>query len=257
MAVRRCKNQDWRNGSQWADRGCAPRPISPTPSRPPTFPISSPLSPSGPDGVFTNRWAPDAGRHIGAALRQTDRYHVVNITSTVMPGSTGGEIRVALEQASGRRVGETVGLTYNPEFIALGSVVRDLLHLDVVLIGESDRRAGDLLETAYRITVGPDVPVQRMNWVNAELTKESRVNTFVTTKISYANMLAELCEKLPGADVDVVTAALGQDSRIVGKYLKGGRSATAVRAFRATTLPGRRSPVRSASAPKLPKRRIP
>ena len=93
-----------------------------------------------------------------------------------------------------------------------------------------------------------------MNWVNAELTKIS-VNTFVTTKISYANMLAELCEKLPGADVDVVTAALGQDSRIGAKYLKV-RSATAVRAFRATTLPGRRSPVRSASAPKLPKRRI-
>ena len=130
------------------------------------------------------------------------------------------EIRAALEQASGRRVGETVGLTYNPEFIALGSVVRDLLHPDVVLIGESDRRAGDLLEAAYRITVGPDVPVQRMNWVNAELTKIS-VNTFVTTKISYANMLAELCEKLPGADVDVVTAALGQDSRIGAKYLKG------------------------------------
>ncbi|HEX5326852.1 MAG TPA: UDP binding domain-containing protein, partial [Acetobacteraceae bacterium] len=91
---------------------------------------------------------------------------------------------------------------------------------DVVLIGESDPRAGDVLEAAYRVTVGPNVPVQRMNWVNAELTKIS-VNTFVTTKISYANMLAELCEKLPGADVDVVTAALGKDSRIGPKYLRG------------------------------------
>ncbi|HEX5326732.1 MAG TPA: nucleotide sugar dehydrogenase, partial [Acetobacteraceae bacterium] len=177
-------------------------------------------TPSGADGVFTNRWVLDAVRHIGTALRHTDRYHVVNITSTVMPGSTGGEIRAALEQSSGRRVGDTVGLTYNPEFIALGTVVRDLLHPDVVLIGESDPRAGDVLEAAYRVTVGPNVPVQRMNWVNAELTKIS-VNTFVTTKISYANMLAELCEKLPGADVDVVTAALGKDSRIGPKYLRG------------------------------------
>jgi UDPglucose 6-dehydrogenase len=59
-----------------------------------------------------------------------------------------------------------------------------------------------------------------MNHVNAELTKIS-VNTFVTTKISYANMLAQVCETLPGADVDVVTSAIGCDSRIGQKYLKG------------------------------------
>ena len=62
--------------------------------------------------------------------------------------------------------------------------------------------------------------IQRMNYVNAELTKLS-VNTFVTTKISYANMLAQVCETLPGADVDVVTSAIGCDSRIGQKYLKG------------------------------------
>ncbi|MGH7108677.1 MAG: nucleotide sugar dehydrogenase, partial [Acetobacteraceae bacterium] len=144
----------------------------------------------------------------------------VNITSTVMPGSTGGPIRAALEEASGRRVGKTIGLTYNPEFIALGSVVRDLSHPDMVLIGESDPRAGAMLESLYRGLVGEAKTIQRMNWVNAEIAKIS-VNTFVTTKISYANMLAELCEKLPGADVEVVTDALGKDSRIGPKYLKG------------------------------------
>lgn len=176
-------------------------------------------TPSGPDGVFSNRWVLDAVRQIGAALRGTDRYYVVNITSTVMPGSTGGEIRATLEQASGRKVGDALGLTYSPEFIALGSVVRDLLHPDMLLIGESDRHAGDVLEALYRQTVESNPPVQRMNWVNAEISKIS-VNTFVTTKISYANMLAELCERIPGADVDVVTAALAKDSRIGGKYLK-------------------------------------
>jgi UDPglucose 6-dehydrogenase len=72
-------------------------------------------TPSMADGMFTNRYLLDAMRGIGAALRDTDRYHVVNITSTVMPGSTGGEIRDALEQASGRRVGASLGLTYNPD----------------------------------------------------------------------------------------------------------------------------------------------
>ncbi|HEY0421332.1 MAG TPA: nucleotide sugar dehydrogenase [Acetobacteraceae bacterium] len=177
-------------------------------------------TPSGPDGRFTNRFVLDAVRRIGAALKATDRYHVVNITSTVMPGSTGGEIRKALEAASGRVVGRDLGLTYNPEFIALGSVVRDLLYPDMILIGESDPRAGDMLAAVYESTAESRPPVQRMNWVSAEITKIA-VNTFVTTKISYANMLAEICEKLPGADVDSVTAALGKDSRIGAKYLKG------------------------------------
>lgn len=177
-------------------------------------------TPSGPGGHFSNRFVLDAVRRIGAALRTTQRYHVVNITSTVMPGSTGGAIHETLEQSSGRTIGQDVGLTYNPEFIALGSVVRDLVHPDMLLIGESDRRAGDVLETVYRGTVEGNPPVHRMNWVNAELTKIS-VNTFVTTKISFANMLAEICEHLPGADVDTVTAALGNDSRIGPKYLRG------------------------------------
>ena len=56
--------------------------------------------------------------------------------------------------------------------------------------------------------------------MNAELTKIA-VNTYVTTKISYANMLAEMCERLPGGDVDVVTDAVGLDSRIGRKYLRG------------------------------------
>jgi UDPglucose 6-dehydrogenase len=58
-----------------------------------------------------------------------------------------------------------------------------------------------------------------MTWVNAEIAKLA-VNTFVTTKISYANMLAELCEHLPGGDIDVVTDAIGVDRRIGHAYLR-------------------------------------
>jgi UDPglucose 6-dehydrogenase len=99
-------------------------------------------------------------------------------------------------------------------------VIRDMLNPDMILIGESDVRSGDLLESLYRRACESNPGIQRMSYVNAELTKLS-VNTFVTTKISYANMLAQVCETLPGADVDVVTAAIGCDSRIGRKYLKG------------------------------------
>lgn len=177
-------------------------------------------TPSDSQGVFTNKFVISAVEKIGAALRKCDHYHVVNITSTVMPGSTGGEIRAALEATSGRTVGDNLGLTYNPEFIALGSVVRDMLFPDMLLMGESDKRAGDTLQAVYEGTVESNPPYQRMNLVNAEITKIA-VNTYVTTKISYANMLSDICDHVPGADVDVVTEALGRDTRIGRKYLKG------------------------------------
>jgi len=142
------------------------------------------------------------------------------MTSTVMPGSMNGELRAALERYSGRTVGTSLGFCYNPEFIALGSVVRDMLRPDMILIGESDTKAGEALERIYHQSCDNQPAFRRMNFVNAELTKIS-VNTFVTTKISYANMLADICDRLPGADVDVVTHAVGADTRVGAKYLKG------------------------------------
>jgi len=177
-------------------------------------------TPSGPDGRFTNDFVVDAMQRVGAGLRRKTGYHVVVITSTVMPGSTGGDIRAALEVHAGRQVGTSLGLCYNPEFIALGTVVRDMLSPDMILIGESDARAGEILERIYERSCENKPVVRRMNFVNAELTKIA-VNTYVTTKISYANMLADICDRLPTADVDVVTQAVGSDSRVGAKYLRG------------------------------------
>ncbi|MBI4885460.1 MAG: UDP-glucose/GDP-mannose dehydrogenase family protein [Acidobacteria bacterium] len=177
-------------------------------------------TPSLASGGFSTRFVLDAVAAIGEGLRRTSRYHVVTVTSTVMPLATSLEISPALEAASGRVVGETVGLCYNPEFIALGTVIHDMEHPDLVLIGESDPRAGALVEAIHRSVIAASSQVRRMTWVNAELAKIA-VNTFVTTKISYANMLAGLCEQLPGGDVDVVTGAIGIDRRIGHRYLRG------------------------------------
>jgi UDPglucose 6-dehydrogenase len=177
-------------------------------------------TPSDPDGTFSLRNVMIAAEKIGAALRKKQGWHLVVLSSTVMPGATGGKLLPALEAHSGKKCGEGFGLCYNPEFIALGSVIRDMLNPDMILIGESDERSGDILERFYASVCDSNPHIRRMNHVNAELTKIS-VNTFVTTKISYANMLAQVCETLPGADVDVVTSAIGCDSRIGQKYLKG------------------------------------
>jgi UDPglucose 6-dehydrogenase len=177
-------------------------------------------TPSDERGAFTNTFLLDAIERIGRALAGRDDYHVVVVASTVMPGSCESELRPALEQASGRPVGDSLGLCYSPEFIALGNVIRDMLEPDMVLIGESDARAGETLEALYALVCENDPPFKRMSLVNAELTKIA-VNTYVTMKISYANTLADLCERLPGADVESVTDALGLDTRIGPKYLRG------------------------------------
>ncbi|HVY12362.1 MAG TPA: nucleotide sugar dehydrogenase [Alphaproteobacteria bacterium] len=177
-------------------------------------------TPSGPDGTFTNRFVLEAVKDIGKALRKKKTRHVIVVTSTVMPGSSDGVIKEAIEKASGLKVGKDVGYCYNPEFIALGSVIEDMLFPDFILIGESDARSGKLLSSVYKRVCGEAVQIERMAPVNAEITKLS-INAYVTTKISYANMLADICERLPGADVDVVAKAVGSDTRVGRKYLKG------------------------------------
>jgi UDPglucose 6-dehydrogenase len=176
-------------------------------------------TPSLENKLFSNEYVLSAIQQIGESLRDSDKYHVVNVTSTVMPGSTGGVIREVLEDSSGRAVGANLGLCYNPEFIALGSVINDMLEPDMILIGESDKKAGDAVEAVYRRSIKSNPEIQRMNFVNAELCKIA-VNTYVTTKISYANMIAEMCDQLDGADAHIVSHALGADSRIGRKYIR-------------------------------------
>jgi UDPglucose 6-dehydrogenase len=177
-------------------------------------------TPSDESGEFSLRAMLAACDGIGRALAGKAGYHLVVITSTVMPGATDGQIRSTLESTSGKRAGIDFGLCYSPEFIALGSVIHDLLNPDFLLIGESDPQAGELLDEFYQHVCDNGAPAARMNFVNAELTKIA-VNTYVTTKITFANMLAGVCEELPGADVDTVTSAIGLDARIGRKYLKG------------------------------------
>lgn len=177
-------------------------------------------TPSQEDGNFSTKYAIEAGQEIGKALKEKPSYHLVVLTSTVSPGSTERDLLEVLEKYSEKKCGVDFDLCYNPEFIALGNVIHGLLYPDFVLIGESSKKGGDILEVFYKDICDKKPPIKRMNIVNAEITKIA-LNTYVTTKISYANMISELCENIPGGNVDVVTDALGCDTRIGKKYLKG------------------------------------
>jgi UDPglucose 6-dehydrogenase len=176
-------------------------------------------TPSQEDGYFSN----DSLLRVLGNLNPNhfaNRKVVIDIVSTVMPGSCEGVIRQTLERRIGKLLGEELGLCYNPEFIALGSVVKNMQEPDMHLLGESSSWAGDVVEEVLASVVTKSVPCQRMNLTEAELVKIA-VNNFVTMKISYANALYQASMALGDVDIDVVTNAIGLDTRIGKKYLKG------------------------------------
>jgi UDPglucose 6-dehydrogenase len=177
-------------------------------------------TPSNAQGGFSLDYAELAFGEIGEALREKNDYHLIGLTSTVLPGSLRHSLLPILEQNSRKNCGPDFGLCYSPTFIALGSAIRDFLYPDFTLIGEFDERSGSMLAAAYADILPNRTKCRRMTLENAELAKIA-INTFVTMKITFANVLADLCERIPGGDVDVVTAALGLDTRIGGKYLTG------------------------------------
>jgi UDPglucose 6-dehydrogenase len=178
-------------------------------------------TPSDNNGAFSIKYAAAAFKAIGSALKDKDRYHVVVLTSTVLPGATRYGLLPVLEQESGKKCGKDFGVCYSPEFIALGSVIHDFLNPDFLLIGEYDKKSGDTLEGYYSEIMENHPPNKRMTIENAELAKIS-LNSYVTMKITFANILAEICEKIPNGDVDAVSDAIGLDNRIGRKYLTGG-----------------------------------
>jgi len=179
-------------------------------------------TPSDASGIFSLRFVEKAVKSLGLALASSKGYHLIVLVSTVMPGSIDTVIRPLLEKASGKTCTTDFGLCYNPEFIALGDVIKGMTEPDFILIGESDKKAGSELARIQKKICKNSPPIERMSFVNAELAKIS-VNSFVTMKMSFANTLAEICESIPGGDVDKVTTAIGNDRRIGSKYLRGAQ----------------------------------
>lgn len=179
-------------------------------------------TPSLPDGSFDNQYLIQALRSVATEVRkQRKKNYLFNINSTVTPGTCDSIFKPMLEKTLEGKYGEDFGLGYNPEFIALGNVVRGLLEPDLVLVGESDAQTGDHLEQIYRRFCTNKAPVERMSCANAELTKIS-VNCAVTMKISFVNQLSAVCAKMPGTDPRVILGAIGRDRRIGAEYLKPG-----------------------------------
>ncbi len=178
-------------------------------------------TPSDTHGAFSGKFLFRLIDHIGRILKdlKQDKYILIVILSTVMPG-TMNQIKQTIENISNKKCGKDFDLCYSPELVAIGRIIDSYLNPDFVIIGESNPEAGKKLEVLYKQLFLNDPPVIHMNYVNAEISKMT-LNAYITTKISFANTLAEICERIPGANVDTITSAIGRDSRIGTRFFKG------------------------------------
>jgi nucleotide sugar dehydrogenase len=111
-------------------------------------------------------------------------------------------------------------VSYNPEFIAQGTIIRDQARPDMVLIGEGSIEAGNLIQDTYINMTDNEPRICRMSRTEAEICKIS-LNCFLTTKIAFANMIGDIAIK-SGCNPDAILEAIGSDTRVGNKYIKYG-----------------------------------
>lgn len=179
-------------------------------------------TPSIGDGRFSNRYVKSALKSLAEAFGKSQKsYHLFVISSTVVPGSTEKTFIPLIEQYSGRKFMQDFDVCFDPDFVALGTVIKDFQNPDLVIIGESRTEAGDKVEALHKKMCRNSPKIARMSLISGEVAKVS-LNAYITMKISFANTVANLCERIPGADVDAITNAIGVDKRISPYYLRGG-----------------------------------
>ena len=169
-------------------------------------------TPPGEDGSADLRYVLGVAEEIGKLL--TD-YKVIINKSTVPVGTA-----EKVHEAIARNYKGEYDVVSNPEFLREGVAVEDFMKPDRIVIGTKSERAKKLLEQLYGPYVRQGNPIIFMDERSSELTKYA-ANSFLATKISFMNEVAQLCERL-GADVDMVRKGIGSDERIGRRFLFPG-----------------------------------
>jgi UDPglucose 6-dehydrogenase len=179
-------------------------------------------TPSKGNGEFSNEYVFQALTSVSKSLKKSDLDDFLFIiSSTVMP-ETNKEIINLIESNSGRKLNEGFGLLYIPDLVALGSVIYDFENPDLLILGESDKKYGDIGESIYKKIIKNNAPIVRMSLIEGEITKVS-LNAYITMKISFANFIGNVSEKF-NCNPNNITKALGYDKRISPYYIKSGLS---------------------------------
>ena len=173
------------------------------------------------DGAFNLKYVHQVAESIANELKFKKKYHLIALRSTVLPGAT-EDIIDQIERISGKKCGKDFGMVHSPEFLALGEEIENIRNPEYVLIGEYDRKSGDLYSGLCKKIMENNAPIVRTSLKDAELAK-LLANNYITMKLNFANLIGEICDKA-GTDPDQISDILGRDSRIGRKFLTAGLS---------------------------------
>ncbi|MBI2883059.1 MAG: UDP-glucose/GDP-mannose dehydrogenase family protein [Candidatus Methylomirabilis oxyfera] len=173
-------------------------------------------TPSKEDGSADVRYVEEVARTVA---RNLNGYKVI-VTKSTVPVGTGRRIQSIIHDENGNGPQGVFDIASNPEFLREGSAIEDFLRPNRVVIGADSPQAVAILQDLYRPLYLIEVPFVITTIETAELIKYAS-NSFLATKVTFMNEMANLCEAL-GADVHVVAKAMGLDQRIGSKFLHPG-----------------------------------
>ena len=157
---------------------------------------------------------------IGKLLSKTRHKPIIIIKSTVIPRTTRDVILPILQRVSGKKVGKDFGLITNPEFLRETMAVHDTLYPHVIVLGGDNNSFLKKVKRFY-YNLHHNVPIVLTNYGTAEIIKYAN-NSFLATKISFINQIANICEEIPDANIDDVAKTIGLDPRIGNLFLDAG-----------------------------------
>ena len=174
-------------------------------------------TPPDEDGSADLKYVLQVARTIGLHLN----HYVVVVTKSTVPVGTARKVRQAIEEELEKR-GVTVDfdVASNPEFLKEGNAIKDFMSPDRVVVGVESEQAKKVLTKLYKPFLINNFRVIFMDIPSAEMTKYA-ANSMLATRISFMNDIANLCERV-GADVNMVRAGIGSDTRIGRKFLYAG-----------------------------------
>ena len=177
-------------------------------------------TPQKADGSIELSMIKNAVKSIGKILKNDTRNPIIFIKSTVTPGTMQKIVLPILEKESGKKAGKDFGLISNPEFLQESTAIKDTKFPHVVVLGGYQTKYMKKAKKFFS-KIHPDIPIVLTNHQTAEMIKYAN-NSFLATKISFINQLSNICQNIPGANIDDIAKTIGLDPRIGRLFLNAG-----------------------------------
>ena len=157
---------------------------------------------------------------LGNNIQGNKNRPVILVKSTVVPGTMKNIILPILEKTSKKKAGRDFGLISNPEFLQESTAIRDTEFPHAIVLGGYETEFMKKTKKMF-VRLHPKVPIIITNHQTAEMIKYAN-NSFLATKISFINQLSNICQRIPGANIDDIAKTIGLDPRIGKLFLNAG-----------------------------------